>query len=62
MKEKYTLQELFQWNKRQEELKIKRRNTADHRHKWKDGKRVRIFGSTFHVYCVVKGCEEFKVL
>ena len=62
MKEKYTLQELFQWNKRQEELKIKRRSTADHRHNWKDGKRIRIFGSTFHVYCAVKACEEFKVL
>jgi len=35
---------------------------ADHRHNWKDGKRVRIFGSSFHVHCAVKDCEEFKVI
>ncbi len=32
-----------------------------HRHNWKDGKRVRIFGSTWHQYCADPNCDAFRV-
>ena len=60
-KEKFRL---IEWMKRQQ-LKKKLKDLkpkADHRHNWKEGRRVRIFGSSYHIHCAVKGCEEFKVV
>ena len=35
---------------------------ADHRHNWKNGKKIRIYGSLHHIHCAVNGCDEFKAV
>jgi hypothetical protein len=35
---------------------------ANHRHNWKDGKKIRVFGALHHIHCAVNGCDEFKVV
>ena len=60
-KEKFRSKEWMARQRIKEELK-KLKAKADHRHNWKDGRRVRIFGSSYHIHCAVKGCKEFKVV
>ena len=62
MKKQKSRFEMIQWIKSQEAKKLARRSKADHRHNYKNARKVRIYGSLHHVYCTVKGCDHFKVV
>jgi len=62
MEKEWTKLQLHLWAKEQERKKINRRSKADHRHKFKGGREVRIFGAQRHIHCTVKGCDDFKVV